>query len=222
MDETVTDPTERTTMPRPRTFDEADVIARARRAFAETGFAGTSLDTLLEATGLARQSLYNAFGGKKELFMRAFLSDTAEAVEAVEAIRHGSDRPITRIRSQLVKVAVEHGSAQAPPSLFTKAAVELSAHDPQVASTVAAAFDTMRTTYSACIAEAQTAGEIEASADPDQLGAFFCAVIEGMSTLGGSGVPRATLLDIGLTSLAAIPVTDLGREHLGTGDGDWS
>ena len=209
-------------MPRPRSFDEADVVARAREAFAETGFAGTSLDTLLEATGLARQSLYNAFGGKKELFMRAFLSDTAEAVEAVESVRHGSDSPIGRIRAQLVKVAVAHGEARTPPSLFTKAAVELSARDPEVASTVAAAFQSMRTHYAACIAEAQQAGEIDADADADSLGAFFCAVIEGMGTLGGAGVPRATLLDIGLTSLAAIPITELGRAHLGTDDGDWS
>ena len=209
-------------MARPRTFDEADVIARARTAFAETGYAGTSLDALLEATGLARQSLYNAFGGKKELFMRAFLSDAAEAVDAVESIRHGADSPITRIRSQLVRIAVEHGSAQAPPSLFSKAAVELSAQDPQVALTVASAFETMSAHYAACIAEAQAAGEIDASADADSLGAYFCAVIEGMSTLGGSGGPRATLLDIGLTSLAAIPITELGRDHLGTDDGDWS
>ena len=209
-------------MPRPRSFDEADVVARAREAFAETGFAGTSLDTLLEATGLARQSLYNAFGGKKELFMRAFLSDAAEAVDAVESIRHGADSPLVRIRSQLVKVAVEHGGGQAAPSLFTKAAVELSAQDDQVASTVAAAFESMRTHYGACIAEAQAAGEIDATADAGSLGAFFVAVIEGMSTLGGSGVPRATLLDIGFTSLAAIPITDLGHDRLGTDDGDWS
>ncbi|GAB2487005.1 TetR/AcrR family transcriptional regulator [Jatrophihabitans fulvus] len=209
-------------MPRPRTFDEADVVARARKAFAETGFAGTSLDALLEATGLARQSLYNAFGGKKELFMRAFLSDVAEAVGAVEAIRQGEQSPIVRIRSQLVKVAVEHGSAQTAPSLFTKAAVELSTQDADVASAVAAAFDSMRTHYSACIAEAVDAGEISDTADSDALGAYFCAVIEGMSTLGGTGVDRATLLGIGLTSMAAIPLTDLGREHLGTGDGDWT
>lgn len=209
-------------MPRPRTFDEADVVARAQQAFAETGFAGTSLDTLLEATGLARQSLYNAFGGKRELFMRAFLSGTAEAVEAVESIRHGSDSPITRIRTQLVKMAVLHGGGQAPPSLFMKAAVELAGREPEVAATAAAAFEAMRTHYAACIAEAQEAGEIERSADADSLGAFFCAVIEGMAVLGGTGVPRARLLDIGLTSLAAVPVTDLGRERLGTDDGDWS
>ena len=209
-------------MPRPRTFDEADVVARARETFAETGFAGTSLDALLEATGLARQSLYNTFGGKKELFMRAFLSDTAEALEAVESVRHGSDSPITRIRAQLVKVAVEHGAAQAPRSLFTKAAVELSGQDPEIASTVSAAFGTMQAHYVACIREAQDALEIEEAADAHSLGAFFCAVIEGMSTLGASGVDRATLLEIGLTSLAAVPVTDLGREHLGTDDGTWT
>ena len=209
-------------MPRPRTFDEADVVARARQAFAETGFAGTSLDTLLEATGLARQSLYNTFGGKKELFMRAFLSDAEEAVEAVEAIRHGTDSPIVRIRSQLVKVAIAHGEAQAPPSLFMKAAVELSAQDSEVATAVAEAFEAMRKHYAACIAEAQAAGEIDADADADSLGAYFSAVIEGMSTLGGTGVPRSTLLDIGFTSMAAIPITAEGRMRLGTADGDWS
>lgn len=209
-------------MPRPRMFDEAEVVDRARRTFAESGFAGTSLDDLLASTGLARQSLYNAFGGKKELFMRAFLSDTTEAVGAVESIRHGADAPIVRIRAQLVRTAVEHGAAQAPPSLFLRTAVELLSSDTEVAATVAAAFDSIRAHYAACIVEAQQAGEIDADADADALGTYFCAVIEGMTTLGGAGVSRATLLQIGLTSLAAVPVTELGREHLGTDEGDWS
>ena len=194
----------------------------ARRAFAETGYAGTSLDDLLEATGLARQSLYNAFGGKKELFMRALLSDTAGAVDAVKSILNGTDAPIVRIRAQLVKAAVEHGAGQAPPTLFLRAAVELSSRDSDIASTVAAAFDAIRGDYAACIVDAQNAGEIERGADADALGTYFCAVIEGMSTLGRVGVPRATLLQIGLSSLAAIPITALGREHLGADDGEWS
>lgn len=209
-------------MPRPRMFDEADVIERARRTFAETGFAGTSLDDLLEATGLARQSLYNAFGGKKELFMRAFLSDTAEATDAVRTILQSAEDPIVRIRTQLVTAAVEHGAGQATPSLFLRAAVELSSRDPEVATTVASAFDAIRADYTACIVDAQEAGEIDPGADAEALGTYFCALIEGMSTLGRVGVPRATLLQIGLTSLAAVPITPLGWEHLGTDDGDWT
>jgi AcrR family transcriptional regulator len=203
-------------------FDEADVIDRARRTFAETGFAGTSLDDLLEATGLARQSLYNAFGGKKELFMRAFLSDTASAVDAVTTVMRSAEDPIARIRTKLVSTAVEHGAAQAPASLFLRAAVELSGSDPEVASTVTTAFDSIRADYTACIADAQQAGEIEVDADAEALGTYFCAVIEGMSTLGRAGVARATLLQMGLTSLAAVPITPLGHERLGTEDGDWT
>jgi AcrR family transcriptional regulator len=209
-------------MPRPRMFDEADVIDRARRAFAETGFAGTSLDDLLDATGLARQSLYNAFGGKMELFMRAFLSDTAGAVDAVKTVLQSAENPIARIRTQLVSTAIEHGSAQSPPSLFLRAAVELSSREPDVAATVSAAFDSIRADYTACIVDAQNAGEIDGGADAEALGTYFCAVIEGMSTLGRVGVPRATLLQIGFTSLATVPITPLGQEHLGTEDGDWT
>jgi AcrR family transcriptional regulator len=209
-------------MPRPRMFDEAEVIDRARRAFAETGFAGTSLDDLLEATGLARQSLYNAFGGKKELFMRALLSDAAGAVDAVRASLESAEHPIVRIRTVLVAAAVEHGAGQATPSLFLRAAVELSSREDAVASAVASAFDAIRADYVACIVHAQDAGEIDADADAEALGTYFCAVIEGMSTLGRVGVPRATLLQIGLTSLAAVPITEVGREHLGTADGEWS
>ena len=85
----------------------------------------------------------------------------------IDSSTSSSDHPITRIRAQLVKVAVVSGAAQAPPSLLTRAVVELAAHDQQVASTVTAAFDAMRAHYAACIAEAQTAGEIDTAADAD-------------------------------------------------------
>lgn len=208
-------------MPRPRTFDEDDVIDRARRRFAEGGFDGTSLDDLLEATGLGRQSLYNTFGGKKELFMRALLSDTASAVDAVRTALQGTEHPIARIRAQLVSAAVEHGGAQATPSLFLRAAVELSGRDPEIAATVVNAFDDIRGDYGACIAAAQAAGEIDADADAEELATYFCAVIEGMGTIGRFGMSRAALLKVGLTSLEAVPITPLGAEHLDTPDGEW-
>ncbi|TFD92149.1 TetR/AcrR family transcriptional regulator [Cryobacterium lactosi] len=118
-------------MPRPRKFDETEVVASASRAFAKTGCADTSVDDLVAATGLGRQSLYNAFGGKKELFMRALLSDTEDAVAPAEALRHGVDSPIVRIRAQLLRVVVTYGSGRGQPPLLAKAAMELSSQDPK-------------------------------------------------------------------------------------------
>lgn len=117
-----------------------------------------------------------------------------------------------------MSVAVEHGAAQGAPSLLLRAAVKLWAHDPEVAATVSEAFDTIRAGYTACIVDAQAAGE----ADADALGTYFCAVVEGMGAIGRVGTSRAALLQVGIASLAALPITPLGEEHLGTADGPWN
>jgi TetR/AcrR family transcriptional repressor of nem operon len=54
---------------RNRSFDEADVVARSATAFLTTGYGGTSIDDLVQATGLHRGSLYQAFGSKRGLFI---------------------------------------------------------------------------------------------------------------------------------------------------------
>ncbi|MCU0626088.1 MAG: TetR/AcrR family transcriptional regulator [Gemmatimonadaceae bacterium] len=58
-------------MPRERTFTEADVIDCAADLFAVHGYGGTSVSMLTDATGLGKQSLYNAFGDKQALYLQA-------------------------------------------------------------------------------------------------------------------------------------------------------
>ncbi|WP_374109595.1 TetR family transcriptional regulator C-terminal domain-containing protein [Curtobacterium sp. ODYSSEY 48 V2] len=91
----------------------------------------------------------------------------------------------------------------------------------KVAATVTEAFDTIRAGYTDCIVDAQAAGEVEADADAEALGTYFCAVIEGIAAIGRVGTSRAALLQVGIASLAALPITPLGAEHLGTADGPW-
>ena len=57
-------------MGRPRAFSESDVVASASAVFARRGFAATSVDDLVRATGVGRASLYGAFGSKDGLFQR--------------------------------------------------------------------------------------------------------------------------------------------------------
>jgi TetR/AcrR family transcriptional repressor of nem operon len=57
-------------MARPRTFDPDEVLNSAREIFWQKGFHGTSLDDITAATGLAKPSLYAAFGDKDALFLK--------------------------------------------------------------------------------------------------------------------------------------------------------
>ena len=58
-------------MGRNRSFDEREVIAQCAEAFLQTGYEGTSIDDLVNATGLHRGSLYKAFGSKRGIFLAA-------------------------------------------------------------------------------------------------------------------------------------------------------
>jgi TetR/AcrR family transcriptional repressor of nem operon len=55
-------------MPRPRGFDENDVVVAAKDLFWRQGYLATSIGDVEEVTGLSRSSIYMAFGTKRGLF----------------------------------------------------------------------------------------------------------------------------------------------------------
>lgn len=81
---------------RPRGFDPASTLLRIRACFAGRGYAGTTLDELANATGLARPSLYNAFGDKRAMFLRALESEYEEVCVRLSKLDE-SEPLITRI-----------------------------------------------------------------------------------------------------------------------------
>jgi TetR/AcrR family transcriptional repressor of nem operon len=196
-------------MGRPRKFRESDVIASAGEAFSLNGYGGTTLEDLVAATGLGKQSLYNAFGGKRELFLRALTSETEDAVAAVdEALAHGQATPLESIRAHLLKLAITFSGDRSHGSLFTKATVELADRDSEVAKSALEAFKNLEQIYRQCIIEAQECGEIAPDADPVALGKFFLALTRGMEVLGNAGVSRAELTTVALTSLNVMAPVD--------------
>ena len=58
-------------MGRPRSFDEATAVAAAASLFCERGYDGTSVDDLVRVLGIHRGSLYQTFGSKRGLWLRA-------------------------------------------------------------------------------------------------------------------------------------------------------
>lgn len=74
-------------MPRKKSFDVEDAVRATMDVFWSTGYDGTSIDDLTEATGVKRQSLYNALGEKRDMFTKALLKyDTEERRNALAQI----------------------------------------------------------------------------------------------------------------------------------------
>ncbi|OAF07661.1 TetR family transcriptional regulator [Bradyrhizobium centrolobii] len=70
---------------RPREFDNDDVLRIALDRFWRNGVRGTSLSDIARDAGVQRGSLYNAFGSKEALFLRAYERYAGDYVGAVQA-----------------------------------------------------------------------------------------------------------------------------------------
>lgn len=58
-------------MPRTEDFNRDEVLDKAKNSFWLKGYNGTSMQDLVDATGLNRSSIYNSFGSKMELFQES-------------------------------------------------------------------------------------------------------------------------------------------------------
>lgn len=59
-------------MPRVKLFNEEEVLQKSMNLFWKKGYADTSIQDLVTHLGINRGSLYATYGGKKELFNKAF------------------------------------------------------------------------------------------------------------------------------------------------------
>lgn len=59
-------------MPRLKSFDEQQILEKAMQLFWKQGFSATSIQDLVSHLGINRASLYDTYGDKEKLFLRAF------------------------------------------------------------------------------------------------------------------------------------------------------
>lgn len=94
-----------------RQFDEQDVIAAALDVFWRKGLHDATMLDLAEASGVQRGSLYNAYGDKEAIFLRAFDQYTAQFLDAsASALAEGGMAARLRRFLDMVIVNMTSGS----------------------------------------------------------------------------------------------------------------
>lgn len=91
---------------RPRGFDEESVLDAVIELFWEQGFEAASLADIVDAAGLNKSSLYNAFGSKDELFRRA-LDRYIDGREQMLEVATGGDGGLDDLHAVVALVRAE-------------------------------------------------------------------------------------------------------------------
>lgn len=149
--------------------------------FWRKGYAATSPQDLVDAIGIGKGSLYNAFGSKHALFERALRryrdDQGAVLVELLE--RPGPVRERLREVLELL-VAMDLADSDRRGCMAVNAAAEVAADDPAAAELVRRMLDRTEGAFRALIERGQRAGEIAADRDAAALGSLLVNTVVGL------------------------------------------
>jgi TetR/AcrR family transcriptional regulator, transcriptional repressor for nem operon len=182
-------------MARPRQFDPDEVLDRSMHEFWERGYRDTSVDDLVQATGVRPGSLYNAFpGGKRGLFLETLHRYSnlvvPEKLGALE--RPGAGLPELRAYFDgLVRdLSTREGRIGC---LMVNSAVELAAEDSEVGELVRGHMSRLERNAERALRNAKRRGEISSRVNPRAKATQLMATGMGLMVVGKTGPGRKVL-----------------------------
>jgi AcrR family transcriptional regulator len=171
---------------RPREFDESEALEQALAAFWRRGYAACSIVDLVEATGLPRQSLYNTFGDKGALFLRA-LQLYRQRIEESLAPLQPDDANLQTIRTYMRGVLKAQRQGHFGACLLVKTAFSQDMGDLRIRRAVVAGAAHVRGAFARVIRASQVRGDLDGGIDPASYAAYLYAVLNGLSALATTG-----------------------------------
>lgn len=180
-------------MARPKTFDDDAILDDALRLFWERGFDGVSMADLEQELGVGRQSLYNVFGDKQQLFRRAF-ERYMERGAAMRARTLATGRGLDGIEAYFEElVEFLGGEAQGRGCLLTKSVAREASTDATVGRHCQANDEATLRAFRTALTRARELGDLPAAMPVDVVARVLLAQMHGLAVLAGNGATRAEL-----------------------------
>src|SRR5687768_15613301 len=186
-----------TVMGRPKAFEIDSALDAAIAIFREHGFEGTSAQMLVDGMGIGRQSLYDTFGDKWQLYLAAVRRYVAVEVQAHCTALNSGSRAIDGIRTMVERVAAE---AQTP-CLGVGSITEFGCSRRELAEINEVAGRRLGAAVTEKIRESQTEGDLPDSLDPNTVAAFLIASFAGIRIAARGGTGPSQLLALGEMTL---------------------
>lgn len=191
-------------MARPREFDERAVLDMAVQCFWSRGYEATSVRDLVERTGVTSASLYNAFGDKRALYLRALDHYVEESIAA--RIRRCEGLPpreaIGAFFAEILRRSLADTACKG--CMLVNAALDVAPHDPDFRQVVAGVLRRIEGFFLGCIEAGQADGTVTRSLPAPSLARHLLGVLMGVRVLARVRPEPALLEGVVAPALALI------------------
>lgn len=195
-------------MPRPKAFDPDRALDQAMQAFWANGYEATSIDDLVQTTGVNRASLYGAFGGKHALFLKALERYTGAGLFSaldLDDETTPSREMLRRLFDRLIARCLEGGPAgRGAGCLITNTICEFGARDEAVLTAARQALARMENALDLIVRRGQTRGEFDAAIKPRELARYLLNAMQGLQVIAKVNPDERALRQIAERTLAGL------------------
>ena len=194
-------------MARHKEFSRDKALDSALAAFRKNGFGQTTTDDLRLAMGIGRQSFYDTFKGKKEVYLEALRKYNSDRVLGFFEIFKKSKSPLKAIEGMLTSISIESPTDRTLACLGVSSICEFGASDAEVSSINGASASSMKPVLEKLIIDAKQKKEVRTSLDPKATALYLLSVFAGMRVSARVGASPKEL-----KSIAAVAIDGL-RNH---------
>ena len=168
------------------------------REFWERGYRATSVDDLVEVTGVRPGSLYNAFpGGKRGLFLRSLARYSNQVIPETLGALERPGAGLAELRAYFDGLVLDLTTRQAQMGcLMVNSAVELAAEDSEVADVVRGHMARLERNAERALRNAKRRGEIPSAISPRAKATQLMATAMGLMVVGKTNPGKKTLQTI--------------------------
>jgi TetR/AcrR family transcriptional regulator, transcriptional repressor for nem operon len=187
-----------------RQFDRDEVIERAMDLFWKRGYESTSIDDLVEATGINRGSLYATFGDKRRLFLAAIDRYWETFADGMITALSDSD-PYRAIEGMFRSIIQRISDPRFPRGCFiTNTSLECPTCDDSIARKISELLARQETAIYQALRKAQAQGRLSPILDVKALSRYFLGVAQGMNVIHKAVADPEALRDIATVALGAL------------------
>jgi TetR/AcrR family transcriptional regulator, transcriptional repressor for nem operon len=191
-------------MARPKEFDVDAAFAIAQTLFWEKGFDATSTEDLRLAMGIGRQSFYDTFGGKRDVFLATLRRYVDERFDDTMRVLSGAPSPLGGVERLLQSVAEESPEKRARGCFGVSTMCALGASDEDVRRVGEAATKRLVDALAAALVRAKESGEVDPGLHEREEAAHLHATLVGSRVLAKGGARPEMLRSIATSAVAKL------------------
>jgi TetR/AcrR family transcriptional repressor of nem operon len=182
-------------MARPRQFDPDAVLDAVMREFWGRGYRETSVDDLVEVTGVQPGSLYNAFpGGKRALFLKALERYSKLVVPEKLGALEDPAAGLAELRAYFDGLVDDLTTPQGRMGcLMVNSTMELAAEDSEIGAIVRTHMQRLERNAERALRNARRRGEVGQGVDPAAKATQLMATGMGLMVVGKTDPGRPVL-----------------------------